>query len=408
MQNERNRYGEGSISPKGNTWQGRFHVDGRQVKRSLGKRREVDSEGLTPKQARRKLREVEAEYKPPTPGSAITFKEVATACINRKEAMGLAERTIYDYRRVHGRHFYPEFGERPIGEISSQDIDRLQQKLLRKLSKKSVKTYLTILHGDFAYAVKEGYREENPCDGVERPKLPKETELHVLFSGDLAAVIRKIPNDDLGEVEKRLYPFSAKSGLRQAESTKRLRWRHLDFPGRTIRVLGKTKSTRGRTVPMAADVRTMLEQWREVSNWSGDDDLVFAHPSTGERIDSSTILQRFQRCVLRAGVGEFKINHEREGKIWPKWPLTTFHDLRHSFATACAMAGVPLRKLMEWMGHADIQTTMIYAHYYPSEDEADMLDQALGNVLNKGAQSGAQSAANQAQDEATATESKPL
>jgi hypothetical protein len=112
--------------------------------------------------------------------------------------------------------------------------------------------------------------------------------------------------------------------------------------------------------------------------------------------------------VLRAGVGEFKIDHEREGKIWPKWPLTTFHDLRHSFATACAMAGVPLRKLMEWMGHADIQTTMIYAHYYPSEDEADMLDQALGNVLDKGAQKGAQSAHSHTQEEPTPTESKPL
>jgi hypothetical protein len=63
---------------------------------------------------------------------------------------------------------------------------------------------------------------------------------------------------------------------------------------------------------------------------------------------------------------------------------------------------------MEWMGHADIQTTMIYAHYYPSEDEADMLDQALGNVLDKGAQKGAQSANSQAQEESTSTESKPL
>lgn len=322
--------------------------------------------------------------------------------------MGLAERTIYDYRRVHERHFFREFGDRPITAISADDIDRLQQKLLRSLSKRSVKTYLTILHGDFAYAIKKGYRDDNPCDEVERPKLPKETELRVLFSEELAAVIAKIPDDDLGEVERRLYPFSAKSGLRQAGSTKRLRWRHLDFSGRTIRVLGKTKSTRGRTVPMASDVGAMLEAWRKVTHWANDDDLVFAHPSTGERIDSSTILQRFQRCVLRAGVGEFKINHEREGKIWQKWPLTTFHDLRHSFATACAMAGVPLRKLMEWMGHADIQTTMIYAHYYPSEDEADMLDQALGNVLDRGAQKGAQSANSQAQEESSSTGSKPL
>jgi hypothetical protein len=35
-----------------------------------------------------------------------------------------------------------------------------------------------------------------------------------------------------------------------------------------------------------------------------------------------------------------------------------FHDLRHTFGTRCAAAGVPLRTLQAWMGHADIKTTM--------------------------------------------------
>jgi integrase len=35
-----------------------------------------------------------------------------------------------------------------------------------------------------------------------------------------------------------------------------------------------------------------------------------------------------------------------------------FHDLRHSYGTAMAGAGAPLRSLMEWMGHADLQTTL--------------------------------------------------
>ena len=31
-----------------------------------------------------------------------------------------------------------------------------------------------------------------------------------------------------------------------------------------------------------------------------------------------------------------------------------------------AAAGVPMRTLQEWMGHADIKTTLIYAHYAPN------------------------------------------
>jgi integrase len=38
-----------------------------------------------------------------------------------------------------------------------------------------------------------------------------------------------------------------------------------------------------------------------------------------------------------------------------------FHSLRHSFATWCAEAGVPLRTLMGLMGHANIETTLRYA-----------------------------------------------
>jgi integrase len=39
-----------------------------------------------------------------------------------------------------------------------------------------------------------------------------------------------------------------------------------------------------------------------------------------------------------------------------------------------AAAGVPIRTLQEWMGHADIKTTLIYAHYAPSPNEASMVN----------------------------------
>ena len=44
-----------------------------------------------------------------------------------------------------------------------------------------------------------------------------------------------------------------------------------------------------------------------------------------------------------------------------------FHDLRHTFGTRMAAAGVPMRTLQEWMGHRSVTTTQIYADYSPSE-----------------------------------------
>ncbi len=50
-----------------------------------------------------------------------------------------------------------------------------------------------------------------------------------------------------------------------------------------------------------------------------------------------------------------------------------FHDLRHTFGTAMAAAGVPMRTLQEWMGHRDIETTQRYADYAPNAREAELV-----------------------------------
>jgi integrase len=42
-----------------------------------------------------------------------------------------------------------------------------------------------------------------------------------------------------------------------------------------------------------------------------------------------------------------------------------FHDLRHTFGTRM-IAKADIRRVQEWMGHADIQTTMRYLHYAPA------------------------------------------
>jgi hypothetical protein len=46
-------------------------------------------------------------------------------------------------------------------------------------------------------------------------------------------------------------------------------------------------------------------------------------------------------------------------------------------ATARPPAGVPLRTVQHWMGHADSKTTQIYAHYQPAENEAEIVDRAF-------------------------------
>jgi integrase len=57
-----------------------------------------------------------------------------------------------------------------------------------------------------------------------------------------------------------------------------------------------------------------------------------------------------------------------------------FHDLRHTFGTRIAAAGVPMRVLQAWMGHRDYRTTLIYADYEPGDEESGLVDAAFSRA----------------------------
>jgi integrase len=123
------------------------------------------------------------------------------------------------------------------------------------------------------------------------------------------------------------------------------------------------KSRRGqRSVPLATRVADELAQHRQRSEFKDPDDLVFCHPPLGGRLERSRLFKRFKAVAVAAG-----------------FPALRFHDLRHTFGTRIASAGVPLRTLQEWMGHRDFKTTLIYADCQPRHDEVALVDKALGS-----------------------------
>jgi integrase len=64
---------------------------------------------------------------------------------------------------------------------------------------------------------------------------------------------------------------------------------------------------------------------------------------------------------------------------------TTFHDLRHTFASTALAEGVPISEVSRWLGHKSITTTVdLYGHLVPeaSGRARDALDKAFAAVLH--------------------------
>jgi site-specific recombinase XerD len=77
-----------------------------------------------------------------------------------------------------------------------------------------------------------------------------------------------------------------------------------------------------------------------------------------------SIQRVFERALQKSGI-------EKEA---------TVHTLRHSWATHLLEAGVSLRVIQEYLGHASIQTTTLYTHLTPKTDE--QANQSIKRVLD--------------------------
>jgi len=145
-------------------------------------------------------------------------------------------------------------------------------------------------------------------------------------------------------------------GLRIHEGT-RLQVKDIDS-GRGAIHICQGKGNKDRYIPLPQSVLEMLRQY-----WSTHRHPVWLFPAVHKLGDRSiseigpvqvwNIQRVFQRALQKSGV-------EKEA---------TVHTLRHSYATHLLEAGVNLRVIQAYLGHASLKTTAIYTHLTPKTDE---------------------------------------
>jgi integrase len=299
--------------------------------------------------------------------SGATFADTAAEYLRFSEQdRGCKPTTVRNYRNAINVHLLPVFGEMSLEDITVQEIERWRAGMSsarqqRELSNKTKNNLLVLMHAIFRRAVKLYGLPANPVASVDRFRVRSSGDIQVFSPEEVWALVRAAGS----EADAAIFLTAAFTGLRRGEVLG-LRWRDIDFTGSTIRVrasyaaghLTTPKSGKVRAVPMAPDVASALAKFDDRTRFTGDDDFVFAGEA-GLPLDGDALSSRYRDALARAGLRSLR-----------------FHDLRHTFGTRM-IAEADIRRVQEWMGHADIQTTMKYLHYAPRPQDAELVAEAF-------------------------------
>lgn len=238
-----------------------------------------------------------------------------------------------------------------IDEITSSDLERIRlDRQQSGYSNQTIKHLMGVIRGTIKYMSRMGYRVTD----IEYPKitLPRgklrylsfEEEKRLLESNDPRRSIKGMPPYDQRPINTQremddLYDFLIlllDTGARYGELST-LTWHQIDLIQKTIS-LWRPKVKNESILFMTDRVYEMLIQRHNKKTSK----FVFENSSGGAR---NYIPSTLRRTFSRAGL-----------------PDCTAHTLRHTHATRLIQNGLNLYEVKEILGHADIKTTMRYAH----------------------------------------------
>jgi integrase len=205
---------------------------------------------------------------------------------------------------------------------------------------------LGLLGAIFAFAVREGLRQDNPVRGVERFKDNKAQRF--LSGEELAALTSALAAAEAAGVSKHglnVVRLLALTGARKSE-IEGLRWSEVDLERACLRLADS--KTGARIVPLGAAALAALQA---------------LPPTEGS-------------AFVFPAEGDLKRHYVGTPKVWEKLrasaglPDVRLHDLRHTFASFGVAGGLSLPLIAAILGHRDVKTTQQYAHLADSPVKA--------------------------------------
>lgn len=308
--------------------------------------------------ARLALDELRAGLTQPTDSTALG--DYLERWVN--DARDIRPTTRHGYRAVIATHLRPRIGHIAIGSLTSLDVERLLSDLEGTMAPKTARNVHVVLRRALGQAVRGGIVTKNVAsrEHVDAPKVPVLEP--VALTG---AEVRRLLEACRGDRIEALFVLAVGTGLRQGELLG-LAWEDLDLDagyvhvrkelvrrdGRYHREDPKTDRSK-RVVPLAPPVLEAMILHRDRIKAAGFVPVlsgpVFIN-TNGAELSGSWVTHHFYDLLLKAGVNR-----------------VPFKNLRTTFASRLAEAGVSDVVIARLMGHSRTATTR--RHYIADRPE---------------------------------------
>lgn len=267
-------------------------------------------------------------------------------------------KTQRDYRRVIDAYVKPNLGPFRIIDVTRADIADLHHRMRSKPYQAN--RTLAVLSKMFNLSELWGLRPDgsNPCRHVQKYKENKRDRF--LLQGELQTLGAVLSRREADGVESSFviaaFRLLILTGCRLGE-IQFLKWSYVH--GDTLHL--PDSKTGARKIPISTAAQDVLQRLPQLPG----NDFVIAGEVDGQPI---TDMQRpWRRIRKQAGLDNVRI-----------------HDLRHTYVSNAVMNGVPITIVKHLVGHADIQTTMRYAHLddSPIRDAVQHVSTGLNSAIS--------------------------
>ncbi len=279
----------------------------------------------------------------------MQLKQAVLDFLRQLSDVRLASAHTVDAYRRDLKSFLALTGDIPLAGVKRHHVqDWMVAQHSAGMAASSISRRLSALRSMFNTALRSGWCECNPTDGIAPPKQPK--RLPRTLPPEQTAALMRATTASSEVRDMALLAVMYGCGLRVSEAVG-LDIYDVDLRAAEMRVHGK--GGKQRIAPMPEGVCQLLGEYLQLRAQQPDgtgqteyvEQAVFLN-RRGGRLSARSVQRMLKKRALFTGV---------DSSVTP-------HRLRHSFATHLLAGGVDLRTIQELLGHASLSTTERYTH----------------------------------------------